>query len=68
MFSNIKLPFLYFRFADKQEVAGKDGVVRKFNHPFMQSAFMFAGEMLCLLIFKIAFIYFNRLGVSKLKA
>lgn len=53
---------LSVKYADMQEVAGQDGTVRKFNHPFMQSAFMFIGEMLCLLIFKIAFIYFNRLG------
>ncbi|KAF7995596.1 hypothetical protein HCN44_006703 [Aphidius gifuensis] len=53
---------LSVKYADMQEVVGQDGSIRKFNHPFMQSAFMFIGEMLCLLIFKIAFIYFNRLG------
>lgn len=52
-----------FRYADRQVAAGQDGVIRPFSHPFMQSSFMFLGEMLCLLVFKIAFCYYTRLSV-----
>ncbi|XP_011301737.1 solute carrier family 35 member F6 [Fopius arisanus] len=51
---------LSVKYADYQIVAGKDGQPRHFNHPFMQSSFMFLGEMLCFLTFKIAYIYYKR--------
>lgn len=46
--------------ADQITTPGQDGQIRHFIHPFMQSAFMFVGEMMCLLVFKIAFCYYNR--------
>ncbi|XP_015598627.1 solute carrier family 35 member F6 [Cephus cinctus] len=51
---------LSVKYADKQIVPGSDGQPRHFNHPFMQSSFMFVGEMMCLLVFKVAFCYYNR--------
>lgn len=43
------------KWADKLEAKGSDGVVREFEHPFLQAAAMFLGEMLCLLTFKVIF-------------
>nr|XP_033335862.1 solute carrier family 35 member F6-like isoform X2 [Megalopta genalis] len=51
---------LSVKYADQQVVESEDGQLRHFNHPFMQSAFMFVGEMLCLLVFKIAYNYCKR--------
>lgn len=51
---------LSVKYADQQIVVSQDGQPRHFNHPFMQSAFMFLGEMLCLLLFKIVFCYYTR--------
>lgn len=51
---------LSVKYADKLTSRGKDGELRHFTHPFMQSAFMFVGEMMCLLVFKLAFCYYNR--------
>ncbi|CAH2103123.1 unnamed protein product [Euphydryas editha] len=49
------------KWADQMESKGSDGNVRKFEHPFLQAAAMFLGEILCLLTFK--FIYWrNRNG------
>lgn len=45
-------------------VPGEDGQPRHFNHPFMQSSFMFIGEMMCFVVFKIIYHYYNRRGVS----
>lgn len=53
---------LSVKYADLQIVPGEDGQPRYFNHPFVQSAFMFLGEMLCLLVFKVAYIYHKRKG------
>ncbi|XP_063704025.1 solute carrier family 35 member F6 [Culicoides brevitarsis] len=50
------------KWADKIESKGSDGVVRPFNHPFVQSSFMFFGEFLCLLTFKFLYFYFKRKG------
>ncbi|KOC69414.1 Transmembrane protein C2orf18 like protein, partial [Habropoda laboriosa] len=50
------------RYADQQVVAGEDGVPRYFNHPFMQSSFMFVGEMMCIIMFKILYHYYSRRG------
>ncbi|XP_051154615.1 solute carrier family 35 member F6-like [Leptopilina boulardi] len=51
---------LSVKYADKLTSKGKDGQIRHFTHPFMQSAFMFVGEMMCLLVFKLAYCYYNR--------
>ncbi|EFN78988.1 solute carrier family 35 member F6 [Harpegnathos saltator] len=51
---------LSVKFADQQEVVGDDGQVRHFNHPFMQSSFMFFGEALCFVAFKFFYYYYNR--------
>lgn len=47
---------LIFRWADNLQSMGSDGIVREFDHPFVQACAMFMGEMLCLIVFKI--IYF----------
>ncbi|XP_046479244.1 solute carrier family 35 member F6 [Neodiprion pinetum] len=51
---------LSVKYADLQIVEGQDEEPRHFNHPFMQSSFMFLGEMSCMLLFKIAFCYYTR--------
>lgn len=41
------------KWADTLFAVGRDhGEPRKFNHPFVQSWFMFVGEFLCLIVFK----------------
>lgn len=40
------------KFADRSKSKGSDGEIRPFNHPFLQAACMFMGEMLCLVAFK----------------
>lgn len=49
------------KWADHLEAKGSDGKVRKFDHPFVQACVMFLGEILCLLAFKICFVYYTRL-------
>lgn len=56
------LIFVIPRWADKIESKGSDGKVRLFNHPFVQSCFMFFGEFLCLLTFKLLYFYCKRKG------
>ncbi|GAB1862757.1 Transmembrane protein C2orf18 [Camponotus japonicus] len=51
---------LSVKFADRQVVLGEDKQLRYFNHPFMQSLFMFIGEALCFLAFKVFYYYYNR--------
>ncbi|KAL6265703.1 hypothetical protein P5V15_002506 [Pogonomyrmex californicus] len=51
---------LSVKYADQQVVLGEDGQLRHFNHPFMQSSFMFFGEALCFIAFKIFYYYYNR--------
>lgn len=51
---------LSVKYADRQVVLGQDEQLRHFNHPFMQSLFMFIGEVLCFLAFKILYYYYNR--------
>lgn len=51
---------LSVKYADKQVAASSDGQMRHFVHPYMQSAFMFLGEIMCYLLFKIAFYYYTR--------
>lgn len=53
---------LSVKYADRQVVLGQDEQFRHFNHPFMQSLFMFFGETLCFLAFKIFYHYYNRRG------
>ena len=55
---------LSVKYADQQVVPGEDGQPRHFNHPFMQSSFMFIGEMMCFLVFKILYHYYSRRGDS----
>lgn len=51
---------LSVKYADRQVVLGEDNQLRHFNHPFMQSLFMFIGEAFCFLAFKILYYYYNR--------
>ncbi|KAL0113772.1 hypothetical protein PUN28_012709 [Cardiocondyla obscurior] len=51
---------LSVKYADLQVVVGEDEQLRHFNHPFMQSLFMFFGEVLCLVAFKFFYYYYNR--------
>ena len=55
---------LSVKYADQQVVPGEDGQPRHFNHPFMQSSFMFVGEMMCFVVFKILYHYYSRRGDS----
>ncbi|XP_013161425.1 PREDICTED: solute carrier family 35 member F6 [Papilio xuthus] len=43
------------KWADKLESKGSDGEIRPFNHPFLQAATMFLGEILCLVTFKLIY-------------
>ncbi|KAJ8921116.1 hypothetical protein NQ315_013586 [Exocentrus adspersus] len=43
------------KWADEIDSKGKDGVVKKFNHPFFQASSMFLGELCCLIAFKILY-------------
>ncbi|CAH1647842.1 unnamed protein product [Spodoptera littoralis] len=43
------------KWADKLQAKGSDGQIREFEHPFLQAAAMFLGEMLCLLTFKLIY-------------
>lgn len=51
---------LSVKYADQQTAVGTNGVSHKFNHPFMQSSVMFFGEMLCFIVFKVAYYYYYR--------
>ncbi|XP_046977146.1 solute carrier family 35 member F6 [Vanessa cardui] len=53
------------KWADQMDSKGSDGNVRKFDHPFLQAAAMFLGEILCLLTFKFIF-WRNRNGDHQL--
>lgn len=57
-------PILYIRWADTISSRGSDGVIRKFEHPFVQAVSMFIGEMLCLFLFKVLFYYYRSKSVS----
>lgn len=48
------------KWADDSFSAGKDGTIRRFNHPFLQAVGMFLGEMSCLLAFKALFWYYTK--------
>jgi len=48
---------LSVKWADKLRSIGSDGKERNFDHPFVQSLTMFLGEFLCLLFFKLAYMY-----------
>ncbi|XP_065199806.1 solute carrier family 35 member F6 [Planococcus citri] len=48
------------KWADRLFSVGSDGgAPRKFDHPFVQSCFMFLGEILCLIAFKTMFRYYT---------
>lgn len=51
---------LSVKYADKRIIPDGDGQPRYFKHPFMQSSFMFLGEMMCFLVFKVIYHYYNR--------
>lgn len=53
-----------FRWADKLQAKGDDGKLRYFDHPFVQSLSMFLGEFLCLLFFKLAYLYYVKKQVG----
>jgi hypothetical protein len=42
------------RWANKIESENREGNVTAFNHPFLQSGFMFVGEFMCLIAFFIS--------------
>lgn len=49
------------KWTDQIESYGKDDTVkRKFNHPFVQACIMFAGEFLCVVVFRLLFCYMKR--------
>lgn len=56
------------KWADKLKSKGSDGVERFFEHPFLQTSSMFLGEMLCLLVFKLAFYRSRNTGANSLTA
>ena len=55
----IKILLYSHRWTDQSQSRGRDGVLRPFNHPFVQAVGMFLGEMLCLLGFKVLYLYYK---------
>ena len=47
------------KWGDKTESRGRNGTLHEFNHPFVQSAGMFLGEITCLLAFVSIWSYFK---------
>ncbi|XP_039289212.1 solute carrier family 35 member F6 isoform X2 [Nilaparvata lugens] len=48
------------KWADKINATGYDGLDREFDHPVLQTVFMFLGEFSCFLVFQILWWYFSR--------
>jgi len=48
------------KWADRLESRGSDGKLRTFTHPFVQGCFMFFGELVCLITFKIILQILNK--------
>jgi len=48
---------LLLRWANKLDAENRAGEEKPFNHPFLQSGFMFVGEVLCLFAFFITVHY-----------
>lgn len=48
------------KWADKINATGYDGQVREFDHPVLQTVFMFLGEFSCFLVFQLLWWYFSR--------
>ncbi|KAG5890717.1 hypothetical protein JTB14_026023 [Gonioctena quinquepunctata] len=48
------------KWADDIKSVGRDGVEKKFEHPFFQASTMFLGELSCLLVFKILYRIYSR--------
>ncbi|XP_054156419.1 solute carrier family 35 member F6-like [Oppia nitens] len=46
------------KWADITPSRGRDGVIREFNHPFLQAVAMFLGELTCLLAYKLLYYYY----------
>lgn len=40
------------KWADDAKSEGRDGKIRKFNHPFLQACCMFLGEFFCFVVYK----------------
>ncbi|OWR41967.1 solute carrier family 35 member F6 [Danaus plexippus] len=52
------------KWADNIDSKGSDGIVRTFQHPFLQALFMFFGEMMCLWTFKLVYWWNRRSGTE----
>ena len=48
---------LFSKLSDFYPSRGSDGVCRPFGFPFLQVGFLFIGEMLCLVAFKMMYYY-----------
>lgn len=57
--------YFFCRWADKLKSKSSDGKIRPFNHPFVQACFMFFGEFLCLLTFKLVYYMMLKRNVRK---
>lgn len=56
--------FSHFRFSNHEKAIDKDGELREFSHPFVQAWVMFAGEIMCLVVFKMLYCWFSNREVS----
>lgn len=61
------IEILLFRWADDIESVNRNGVSKKFDHPFFQACCMFLGEFLCLIVFKVLYYHYKRKGVCNSK-
>ncbi|XP_045467114.1 solute carrier family 35 member F6-like [Harmonia axyridis] len=50
------------KWADDIESVNRNGVSKKFDHPFFQACCMFLGEFLCLIVFKVLYYHYKRKG------
>ena len=55
---------LFSKLYDRIQSKGSDGVSRPFGFPFLQVGFLFIGEMLCLVAFKMMYYYVKMNEVS----
>lgn len=53
---------LSVKWMDNTSAEGRDGEIRRFNHPFFQTGVMFLGEILCLITFRIAYHFLKKKG------
>ena len=52
--------FSCHRWADNTSSVGRNGVLRPFDHPFLQACGMFFGEFLCFPAFYVLYFYYKR--------